>query len=126
MPTPWWFSDVEALTGAEMADASLGELWNLSERLRFVRENVSEQDLAADVAANGAATTTWARFVRREAFVRGAKDSGSLDVDALVQERIDAKKSKNFARADEIRKQLDAAGIVLEDKPGGLTEWRRK
>jgi cysteinyl-tRNA synthetase len=61
-----------------------------------------------------------------EAFVRGAKDSGSLDVDALVQERIDAKKSKNFARADEIRKQLDAAGIVLEDKPGGLTEWRRK
>ncbi len=61
-----------------------------------------------------------------EAFVRGAQDSGSLDVDALVQERIDAKKSKNFARADEIRKQLDAAGIVLEDKPGGLTEWRRK
>jgi cysteinyl-tRNA synthetase len=61
-----------------------------------------------------------------EAFVRGAQDSGSVDVDGLVQERIDAKKSKNFARADEIRKQLDAAGIVLEDKPGGLTEWRRK
>ncbi len=47
-------------------------------------------------------------------------------IDQLVTERNDAKKSKNFARADEIRKQLDAMNIVLEDKPGGITEWRRK
>jgi cysteinyl-tRNA synthetase len=56
-------------------------------------------------------------------FVQGAQ---SLNVDALITERNTAKKEKNFARADEIRKQLDAAGIVLEDKPGGMTEWRRK
>jgi cysteinyl-tRNA synthetase len=56
-------------------------------------------------------------------FVQGAQ---SLDVDVLIIERNTAKKEKNFARADEIRKQLDAAGIVLEDKPGGMTEWRRK
>ena len=61
-----------------------------------------------------------------ESFVRGTSDAGTLDVDALVSERNAAKKAKNFARADEIRKQLDAAGIVLEDKPGGLTEWRKK
>jgi cysteinyl-tRNA synthetase len=61
------------------------------------------------------------------AFVRGASSNDdAVDVDALVRERNDAKKAKNFARADEIRKQLDAAGIVLEDKPGGVTEWRRK
>ncbi len=47
-------------------------------------------------------------------------------VDALIAERNTAKKEKNFARADEIRKKLDAAGILLEDKSGGLTEWRRK
>ncbi len=47
-------------------------------------------------------------------------------IDALIADRNTAKKEKNFARADEIRKELDAAGIVLEDKPGGLTEWRRK
>ncbi len=34
-------------------------------------------------------------------------------------------KSKNFAEADRIRKELLDAGIVLEDKPGGVTEWRR-
>ena len=49
-----------------------------------------------------------------------------LDVQALIDERNTAKKSKDFALADTIRKQLDEAGIVLEDKPGGATEWRRK
>jgi cysteinyl-tRNA synthetase len=50
----------------------------------------------------------------------------TFDVDALIQERLDAKGAKNFARADDIRQELEAAGIVLEDKPGGKTEWRRK
>ena len=45
-------------------------------------------------------------------------------VDALVAERIEAKKSKNFARADEIRNQLKGEGIILEDSPAGTT-WRR-
>ena len=48
------------------------------------------------------------------------------DIDQLVANRNDAKKSKDFALADRIRKQLDEMGIVLEDKTGGLTEWRRK
>ena len=60
-----------------------------------------------------------------EAFLQGAS-TGALDVQARIDERIAAKKSKDFARADAIRKELEAAGIVLEDKPGGLTEWRRK
>jgi cysteinyl-tRNA synthetase len=59
-----------------------------------------------------------------EQFVRGA--AGGIDPDALIAERNAAKKAKNFARADDIRKELDAAGIVLEDKAGGITEWRRK
>jgi cysteinyl-tRNA synthetase len=49
-----------------------------------------------------------------------------FDVGALIQERLDARKSGNYPRADEIRKELEAAGIILEDKPGGTTEWRRK
>ncbi len=49
-----------------------------------------------------------------------------LDVDGLIAERNAARKTRNFPRADEIRRELEAAGIVLEDKPGGATEWRRK
>jgi cysteinyl-tRNA synthetase len=60
-----------------------------------------------------------------ETFMKG-DSSGDVDVDAKVAERNAAKKAKNYALADGIRKELEAAGIVLEDKPGGITEWRRK
>ena len=44
---------------------------------------------------------------------------------ALIVQRLDARKAKNFAEADRIRTELAIRGIVLEDKPGGKTEWRR-
>jgi len=44
----------------------------------------------------------------------------------MIAARTAAKKAKEFAKADAIRKELESAGIVLEDKPGGVTEWRRK
>ncbi len=46
-------------------------------------------------------------------------------IDSLIAERAEAKRAKNFARADEIRKQLDADGIELRDTPDG-TVWVRK
>ena len=51
---------------------------------------------------------------------------GPESIAKLIAARNDAKKAKNFAKADEIRGQLEANGIVLEDKAGGVTEWRRK
>jgi cysteinyl-tRNA synthetase len=46
------------------------------------------------------------------------------NVNQLISNRLEAKKSKNFAEADAIRKQLAEAGIILEDTPLGTT-WRR-
>ena len=62
-----------------------------------------------------------------EQFVRGAADSsGELNIENSIGERNVAKKAGDFARADAIRKMLEENGILLEDKSGGVTEWRRK
>ena len=54
----------------------------------------------------------------------GASDADEARINALIEERREAKKAKNFARADEIRKSLLDEGIELMDGPQGTT-WRR-
>jgi cysteinyl-tRNA synthetase len=54
--------------------------------------------------------------------------SGDLmdeEIEQLIQERTDARKAKNWARADEIRDLLTERGILLEDTAQGI-RWRRK
>jgi cysteinyl-tRNA synthetase len=46
-------------------------------------------------------------------------------VEGLLAERQAARAAKNFAESDRIRQELTAAGILLEDKAGGATQWRR-
>ena len=46
-------------------------------------------------------------------------------IEALVAERATAKQARNFARADEIRKELAEKGVVLEDSKDGV-RWKRK
>ena len=44
---------------------------------------------------------------------------------AQIEARTAAKAARDFAEADRIRAALLADGVILEDKPGGVTEWRR-
>ena len=56
-----------------------------------------------------------------------AGDSAGIDateVEALIQRRAEAKASRDFAEADQIRNELLEKGILLEDGPNG-TSWRR-
>jgi cysteinyl-tRNA synthetase len=46
-------------------------------------------------------------------------------ITAQIERRNQAKAVKNFAEADRIRATLASQGILLEDKPGGVTQWRR-
>jgi cysteinyl-tRNA synthetase len=54
-------------------------------------------------------------------------DEGEIDVEIenMIQKRLDAKKNKDFQTADKIREDLLNKGIILEDTPTG-TKWKRK
>jgi cysteinyl-tRNA synthetase len=60
-----------------------------------------------------------------QAAVGGADTSADGAIVAAIAQRIEAKKARNFAESDKIRADLLAAGIILEDKPDGTTNWRR-
>jgi cysteinyl-tRNA synthetase len=52
-------------------------------------------------------------------------DSDADAIEARIAARTDAKANRDFATADQIRDELRAEGIILEDGPGG-TSWRRE
>ncbi|MBH0195985.1 MAG: cysteine--tRNA ligase [Nitrospira sp.] len=47
------------------------------------------------------------------------------EIEQKVAERAEAKKKKDFKRADEIRAELHSQGIIIEDKPDGTSRWKR-
>ena len=47
------------------------------------------------------------------------------EIENLVKQRTEARKAKNWAESDRIRDELQALGITLIDKPGGVTDWHR-
>ncbi len=61
------------------------------------------------------------KYLKRSAATSGLSDA---EVEALLAARNAARAAKNFAESDRIRAQLNAAGILLDDKAGG-TQWRR-
>ena len=63
--------------------------------------------------------------IEPEHFLKGAtEDLDEARIDALVAERSAAKKARDWARADAIRNELGAMGIIVEDGPQG-SSWRR-
>ena len=58
-----------------------------------------------------------------DSWFRGNGDASAIDV--RIEERSKAKRNRDFAAADQIRDELKAEGIILEDGPNGTT-WRRQ
>jgi cysteinyl-tRNA synthetase len=61
-----------------------------------------------------------------EEVVEQSSDGPSdAEIEALIQQRAEARKAKNFEMSDRIRDELASKGITLIDKPGGVTIWHR-
>jgi cysteinyl-tRNA synthetase len=120
--------------------AALGHLFELSRALNRFQDGLSgkpapaEQDLLAQgvhrlrecAAVLGLLQQSPKDFFREHnRLFLAAMDIKEEEVEKLVAERAQARKDKNWARADEIRDKLAAMSIILEDRPDG-TRWRVK
>lgn len=81
--------------------------------------------LAAELKALGGVFGIFT--VEPKTFLQGIASDGpdAEQIETLIAERVAAKKNRDFARADQIRDDLAAQGVVLEDSREGTT-WRRE
>jgi cysteinyl-tRNA synthetase len=69
------------------------------------------------------AETPTTYFEKRKASALKKEAVDPAVIDQMVQERTDARKAKNWAKADELRKKLESMNVILEDRAGG-TVWK--
>jgi len=122
-------------TAKAMADfsASLDDDLNTAEALAAVFEYVRDANSAMDSGEFRRDNVRGAlefleKFDSIFDVIKPSARAGELSdeqVDGLIAERTAAKKSKDFARADQIRQQLSDQGIILEDTKSGV-RWKRK
>lgn len=94
----------------------------LFELVKFANTNVNAESSAAFVKEVYAAFTLMADVLG--IILEQKKEVLDEEVEAMIQARQDARKAKDFAKADEIRNQLLEMGIVLEDTREGV-KWKR-
>jgi cysteinyl-tRNA synthetase len=113
----------------EALDDDLNTAEALAAVFEFVRDANSAMDSGEFRAANaGPALEFLARFDEVFEVLRPSRKEGGIsdaEIEARIAERNQARQAKNFARSDEIRKQLLEDGVVLEDTKEG-TRWKRK
>ncbi|MDX8406415.1 MAG: cysteine--tRNA ligase [Mariprofundus sp.] len=101
---------------------ALAELFDCS---RSLNRELNDGGDAKTLAAQFAAMTALLGIVQQDAsswFQSG--DADATAIEALIEERLQARKGRDFARADAIRDELAGQGIVLEDGAAGTT-WKK-
>ena len=111
----------------ELKQEDTAQLLNVLDRFDAVFAVMTDDD-----AAKVKKTVEWAeaegltdKVSQQARALAGAAGTSDAQIDALVKEMQDARKSKNFARGDEIRNQLNQMGIIVEVTKDGA-RWRRK
>jgi cysteinyl-tRNA synthetase len=113
----------EALCDDLNTPQALAALAQLGAELRRAETDQAKREAAARLCAGGRALGLLQQDPRAW-FARGSDSDDDARIDALVAERSAAKKARDFVRADAIRDQLAAEGVLLEDTARGV-RWRR-
>lgn len=131
----------EAITGAEEEElaafdalrekfeAAMDDDFNTADAISVIFEMVKRANITVTEESSKAYITRVKELLEKLLDVLGLlseRKEENLDarVEALIAERQTARKEKNFARADEIRNELTAMGILLEDTKEGV-KWKR-
>ena len=126
--TDEWLTKIEAVR--EAFEVAMDDDFNTANAI----SQLFELSHVANVYLNEANTTTTVLEALLQAFTKLGDVLGLVfeqqeelldaEIDALLEERIQSRKDRNFARADEIRDMLQGMGIILEDTRQG-TRWKR-
>jgi cysteinyl-tRNA synthetase len=103
---------------------AVAELFDLAAEVNRTQDAALAAQLKALAKTLGLLQREPQAFLQSAGGAAGETGMETTAIEAQISARANAKKAKDFARADQIRKELLAAGVQLEDTPKG-TVWRR-
>ena len=104
---------------------AVAEMFDLASEVNRTKSVAAARQLKALAGVLGLLQRAPQEFLRAGGGQDGQGGLGETEIADLIAARAAAKKARNFAEADGIRAELVSAGVILEDKPDGTTNWRR-
>lgn len=116
-------SFLDALKDDLNTPAAFTELHKLAKQANTVSDVESRKKIKKQLLASG----NMLGILQQDPAIwfRGVGEIDEIEIDALIESRAKAKKEKNFELADQIRDQLNSMGIEIQDRPDGISTWRK-